>query len=673
MRWLRVSMGMALAVLSAVPAVSQVYALGTVRVLNGHPVSGVEDGVVFSQSFDSSCELVADGRSPDRLVLSGTVGSTLELDVAVLGCQTSAEPRVACTWKVLARGSEDASCREAKVAEKLGREEFTGWQGAISLPLPRSTGIYDLVMECDASAPGSPVSEPSQLRRALFVTYSRPLDWVSPPEIDWYRMASCWGGGFGPDASEGEVLEAILAGLYRYGEENWLYGYAYEPEEDTYSFPIAEKASRSVSRQYVFHDGAGLDCSGEPVTCRCYWQQLVSSESLCNFSDCFVFSRTFQAISAVAGIGGLIPETVEGTARLGFVTPSDAVSFDANFSANVLNLDRGATFPYYFGAHSLLHRDGLYYDATFDHVEDSASDSIGLSVSAKEGDFAKFFESQLVKRFVTQGYGAWPFYQLSLPPPESTDQATAAAEPGFRLTGQAQFRPAPPDAGGHSASLDAEVKVEVVEAGTYSFSVALWKDDELITDTSSSDLQRSVVKVVSGPPGEYTLALSFSGEHIYKSGKDGPYTLKVLGSGIDEAQATQVLRAEYESPPFSHEIFGEIPFRFGVGLPTVRAVTLRDGRPALEIEIPFIVHMQGVFAWEARISTGNETIAYVGYNETLAQDAPTLKLEVTADDIRKAVEAGGGTLTMIIYDEHLQAVDAWTGSIETLLPNGFPP
>ena len=86
MRCCSATLVLLLAVLSAghVVAESQDYALGTVRVTNGHPVAGVDDGVVFSQAFDSSCGVVATEEQGDVKAVSQPRLRSLNNQMAVI-------------------------------------------------------------------------------------------------------------------------------------------------------------------------------------------------------------------------------------------------------------------------------------------------------------------------------------------------------------------------------------------------------------------------------------------------------------------------------------------------------------------------------------------------------------------------------------------------------------
>ena len=134
--------------------------------------------------------------------------------------------------------------------------------------------------------------------------------------------------------------------------------------------------------------------------------------------------------------------------------------------------------------------------------------------------------------------------------------ATAQIPPadGARPTGVVTFAPTL-DPSGLYSRFRAEVEVEVTEPGTYPFRAWLRKEKASVASVWFHQAHQTAFnfQIKADTAGRYTGVVQLSGEQIYASGLDGPYTL-VVAQGREERWA-------YETPFYDHEAFGEITGR----------------------------------------------------------------------------------------------------------------
>ena len=678
--------------------VSPVIALGSVRAAEGSfALAGVDEGLLFDQGFDTRCVPHLGPAERNGEALAGRAGGQVELELGLLGCRTGARPSIRCAWRIY----EDPAARcvgaplstgpvfDDEIPRLRGVGEIEGWVGRLMVELPPEVGRFALVLECrDPEASGARPIKPETFQWTLYTTLERPLDWVSPTPAAWFERATCWGRELAAGADEGEALKALLAGLYRHGAVNWRYGYAEQAGDHHYRFLVldGETGHRILD---VRPDPAYDEVRCYSGTCRCSWRQLVAEPDVCNFGDCYIVSRAFQGSAAVLGIGGLEPLEIYGQANLGFVTPSTARSFDADFPRSV-RCAPGVEpcYPYFFGNHSLRLRDGELFDATFDRIYPAETvgsapvpkgrgpsrgavphpdrGPVGLSI-ASLGQEDLFFDSELRLRYSRSGYGQWSFFDLLLPAPVDFP---VPAEGGIHFTGDVDFAPLYPTAGGYYENLQASVQVLVLEQGDYYFKGVLVKGDKLIAHRPDIHTMAITDSVLHAGGGLHTLRLTFSGEEIYRSEENGPWELRVsVQSPRDVLQVDPIKVTSFTTPVLTPEYqygdFGQQPAHMK-GKPLVRrADDSADGQQdEVEIRTQIFVREKGRYAVEGRLATGGQTLVYSGQRRELDTGDQELVMRVPSERLRQRSLAGGLALTVNLFGSRQIVLDSWNHVVE---------
>ncbi len=661
--------------LAALPAAAeQQYAVTRIKVAGGgNPVAGVEDGVLFSQSFDSDCQLIAG----ETGTFSAALKSSVDLEVTVAGCpRAPMRPDVDCAWVVQKKKQFDSSCRQFENPPRFGQKKWRGRKGKLTVASPIATGEYELLLGCriedqPATLAEAPAAEDqaldeiteetaaTDLRKALlslpvhttfYVTFGKPSEVFSPPEVDWYERATCWGAGLHPRNTEADALAAVLGGMYRYGQENWRYGYASpqdpgdDGEVDSYLFPLFESDSGSSKVEYMIEDEALRPTCFPP--CKCTWKGLVAEDSPCNFADCYVFSDVLQGISGVLGVGGLLPLYIAGEAQVGFVTQPGS-SLDPAFERSITCADEHETcYPYYFSSHSLRSRDGIVYDATFDKIYSTPGESIGLSRAKSTSEFMIFVNSSRSLLSLGKGYGGWGFY---FDPPGRGSKARMPAMPAGRsiqFTGDVTFSTTKSSIEGIHSNVVAEIGVEILLPGQYLIHGELVADGQPVARRSWWSASMPSTALAAGPPGVTKVKLKFSGQEILESGVDGPWEMVALAA----VRPDEVERVSAETPAWEHQSFGEK----SAGIE--EAIEARADGGDLAITVPLYVQAADTFGVEARLSSG-VTIGYAGARQALETGSRSVRLEIPGEEIAASGLDGPWDLTVVLYGSDHKAID----------------
>ncbi len=617
----------ALLLLIALPgdaAAQGLYDLRSVRVTGGHPVDEVSGGVIFSQSYDDGCQLVADVERPGEKPIAATVSSRISFEVNLMSCpQLQQSPRVTCSWEI--PGTAVA-----------GEESWEGYRHSLSFDVPERTGVYEIFLDCRMSGLGPATQEIVQ--RTLYATYKTPLGTVlpSPPAV-WYEKACTWGEGFTAYDREKEVLRQVLSRIYPYAKKHWRYG----------SFPDAVPAG----------DPDQPECSGGGW-CHCSWKYMVAG-SACNFGSCYEMSDIFESMAATLGIGGLESYVIHGVADAGFITRPGRPAFDPRFPRSIASGNAEETGSrYLFSSHSLRARDGLYYDATFNHVYHSANEAIGLNIALKDNEVT-FVGSPAKLCLAGPGYGTWTFYHH----PERTDATSPQVCPenpadpvkvdGVTFSTSGELSP------GIATQLVAEVGVDVEIAGRYSVHGAIYdhQDGSLITHRPFWESDRSTSQNLNAnQPGKHSVRLQFSGEAIRRQGKGGPYQFRASihdHNGIIDHLVAAV-------PELDPDSLGEVEARI-LGLSARQA---EDG--GLRCEVSLEVLRADTFLFHLRLAQGGDTVTYVNHSQALEPGPQSLEIDIPGSAIAGRGSRGSYRITLVAKTSEHERVGSMSAAVEGL-------
>ncbi|HWM90175.1 MAG TPA: hypothetical protein VN493_05360 [Thermoanaerobaculia bacterium] len=597
--------------LQALPAPG--YVLEKVRAVGGNEIWGVQDGIVYQSP---GCGTPGTRTSP----LSGTLEDPLGLELTIAGCPPMAPPPV-------------VKCQVYLQDHETQTFQFRGWSHSFPLQLPEETGVFDLALHCSVS--GQPLFP---VETTLYMTYQRPQDHVSPPLENWYRGACSWGAGLTAGATEDQVVATILENLYAYGQRHWRYGYC------RIRGNLCQFGETSV------HAGTcGLQCFPLYSLCRCDWFRLVEPGSPCNFADCFVFSDVLQYMSAVMGVGGLVPQQVRGDKQQGFTTRRPLQSIDPAFTGNVECQPGGKPCEYLFLNHALLLRgcrpDDLgsgaqgcqIFDATFGKVYRNLSELI--AANADEWGLNILFPEKLAC-FRRSGYGMFRFYQ-EVPRPLADESRPPLCQVFQGLPSVVFTKKAPEVVGEDGGVLKIAVQVEVLRAGAFSIWGALYQDGMLISDRPGFRLVSPIARTYfAGKPGQYEPVLGFSMEDLRSvSGNQ-----LILQAALEDAGGiTQEEESVVQVNPENLRK-GERPVRLLPEPLRVEIVRDRTEKAFLRVSSSIAVQQAGEYLVEARLWKEGSTAAYAGSRVHLEQADTEIEVDFPAD-----IAAGEYRVTLTLH------------------------
>lgn len=427
------------------------YRVEEIAVQGGNPMAGQPDGILYKGSPADCAQPPAVEIQP----VSTSLQADTRLQVRIAGCQSGLpRPRVECS---LSPGGRTV--------------RFEGWTHDVRMDLPEVTGSSDFSLSCSADGQ-SMGSFSASLYLTLKATRPMLLPPISrPPLAEWYELAVSWGGGFRLRDGEDPVLQALLSGVYGYGQENWRYGFCKEGKDGSCTFGKTKIPSKA------------LRC-GNPGFCRCYWFQILpgGQPQGCNFSTCFGFSEVFEVMSALMGIGGLKEHVEVGKFGNGFVLHPIARANDPALPGFLHTGYRDLLCRYFFLNHDLRLRNRLYYDATFGRIYTRLDELVHQSVVSASAN-VEFEEGAACFRDV--GYGEWLYYDLveavgacfggPVPPTDPRSPALGIPPPG------ATFVPGGVEAAWIGREIEVAALMNVKDPGTYVYDVRLAKAGKTIT------------------------------------------------------------------------------------------------------------------------------------------------------------------------------------------------
>jgi hypothetical protein len=209
----------------------------------------------------------------------------------------------------------------------------------------------------------------------------------------------------------------------------------------------------------------------------------------------------------------------------------------------------------------------------------------------------------------------------------------APGDGNLRFTGKADFELQDADSDGLFEALIVEPQFVTSAEDRFLIDGRLMKDSVVISNRPAWRCEVSTFDNLKVPPGSHTARLWFSGEEIYRSGKDGPYQVGAYAiSGVGVEDTTGI-----NTPAYSHAVFGEID----ATIATISDAGVdRDGDglfEALKVTTEILVRVEGEYHVE--ISLCRETTGTLSEDST-AVLGPGIH-EIAADFVDRAVSANG--------------------------------
>lgn len=476
--------------------------------------SGLID-TIFQQSWkqnpDGECEIVEDIKEPIENYPFSGASETGRSGSSNIKIETKIEPCPAGS-RSLSSSTEVSVKWAVKDTSLSGNVSWSGLEGDVTIQMPDKIGDYEVTFEYTVGEEELP-----DITRKLLVTKSPPLG-KDTPTLNQYNLATSWALG---KIANPDILEGLLQGIYSHGQA-WQY-------------------------------------TGNP---NCNWEKAVDSPSPSCPTDCYLHSTVFEKMAGVLGVGGMTPIRETGANDRGFITkgsPSlDPLFFGSARPYNSLVYDK-----YYFGVHSLRKLGTTFYDATFNGVYSSQNEFIlwnyndGEILTDSNGEkYTVSDEGATIYNPLIgeKAYHNWAAYRYKNPgTPLVTAVTNMAISPDVEIASTAIYSTLDVDSNGVYEALIANVDITIITPGTYLVRGILTKNGAVISNQPVFETQLNPRITVGDQPGIYNVALQFSGEDIYQSGEDGPYTIEIL----TYADTGEPARKNLTTPSYAYTKFGE--------------------------------------------------------------------------------------------------------------------
>jgi hypothetical protein len=489
---------------------------------------------------------------------------------------------------------------------------WTGYNGDVKIDMPNKVGTYQVDFEYFVND-----SSIKSFSRKLFVTQKVPV-LTHAPRRSWYEKATTWASG---EKDEDVILKTLLESMYTFGQANWRYG-------------------------YCMKTFLGICWPDD-----CDWEELVADSIECNYADCNVFSDVFENMAGTLGIGEFTSSKPTGAHNLGFITKKIS-SFDTAFPGNARPLGSSGYDSYSFGNHSLREKSTKYYDATFNGSYTSETEFIAYNFNGNRGSDANgiYYETDEGSKVYFKGeqlpspYDNWKTCEYTPPPlpspstytkQQSTRKANTPIDSADMIFGATTFSTVDENDDGLAEAVIAEVEVEILTAGKYSFLGSLKKNGRNIANIPFFESANFSNAHLNEDPGLYTIFLRFSGEQIFRTSENGPYQLELFAFGENsDAVAPPAFTEAYDYRQFS-EVGGSI-----TSITEVAIDENGNGKfDFIETTVTVEIRTAGDYQLEGDLSKEKESISIVGVLgssfSALAPGTHTLKLQFPGQVIRR--------------------------------------
>ncbi len=600
---------------------------------------------IYEETFDPDCDLTPVIGPIDEYPFSGPAKKQVKLGVEISLCQAHAAfpATVRVDWEIAGTQLKDHADLQTSQPQWF----------EITMPDKIGTYMVKLKLTSDNFAPVT-------IERKLFVTFAAPVTdalFDGAPRRVWYERAIEWAVS-SADQKEDPLLEAVVKGFYSFGRAKLLYGYCFGGTVDMNTGVCMNPRSNP---DYVD--------SG-----KCGWDQLlaVENDTDCNYSDCHIFSQSFQGAAETLGIAGLQQEVIRGSNGVGFITTTDR-SLDSNFKGTALErYDDGQKTTvqdpdrFSFGNHNLRIRNGNlpYYDATFGKVyQNRATEGVmwnyerGFRRDQRNDYYLPTTEGIRVYPTNKPSYDHWSDlveYVIpgSMPPapspapgPASPLSAAPAGSPTASFTGNVTFTKIDRNGDGVAEALRAEFEVRSSGSERITILGLLAKGDSPVANGPRVDSELFSFVTLDGSPGLQMAALLFSGEQIFQSGMDGPYELELLVSSEGWIDATTVA-----TPALDHRQFGELGAAI-TGVTESAVDADQDGVfDAIELDVEVQVRVGGAYRAHANLSKSGTALASAGASDTLGLGRQRMTLRFPARSIRRSGSDGPYKGVVTLWD-----------------------
>jgi V8-like Glu-specific endopeptidase len=545
--------------------------------------------------------------------LAGVKGLGLVLNVTLKGfpADPSWTPKVEYQWKV----------KRGDIVETEAKYSFNGMNGTIGVTAPRKVGAYLLDIQVTIKDDSNKtVSNQTIGPLVLYVTLAEPIavayDGNAAPDEIWLRRATLW-------AQEADTPDKVMNKL-NLGIYNNSAGWRYQ----------------------------------DPSTS---WRSLI--EGWATQGNCVSFSNMWADLGKVLGVQGTTVVPTLGRYEAGFIT-KPATSLDKSLSPGNAHPPGGAVDRWFFGMHQVGVWGGKYYDPTFGKTYGGKEEFIEwhrtpdppyadpTTGKARYNliDLLPPIESHYLLVYTPGSPDDWGDYEYHSPAFSSEENPVGQAVFSGPFTDQGQDT----DGDGLYNVLVVGANLNVTAGGDFGVVGVLKSGNIQITTRPSIYSSGFSTNRLSAQPGITTTSLLFSGQDIYDSGFNGPYTVTLAlldSNGVildQESFSTnaysnntfrEVVGAISSSNDFGEDIDGDGLYNF-----LTTPITLSIARPM-------------TYGVEGTLYTGGQIVASATGSAYLGSGASAIPIRFAGTEIHRLKANGPYTLTVALYDDGHRQID----------------
>lgn len=625
-------------------AVRDIAMVTKLTVLDGNLICDIPtpSNLVWERTLNPDCTITDKRVSLADYPIVTQTNSWLNLEAVVQTCSDRTDPlKVDCRVEWNPGGSGMIG-----VVPQAGSTEQMSIVNLV-IPTPPTVGQYEIRFKFTMTDPQTGDRTEEILDRLVYVIWAKPpvpfggvgdrcAGTEGLPKIV-YERSCLWAQQAG---TAQEVIQKLRRGIYESGE--WIYA------------PGPNGHRCSMSETIALWEGRGS----------------------CRNGTCGTFSVMLQFLCNVHGITEVgqyvkqfpMPDAPELSGRTLLVTTPKAC-IDPRFTGNVRDFNSvTGEHRYAFTGHqflwSALPGMPVFQDPTFDAEYATAFEWMWFAVDPMrkcpecsprwcsiERESIGAYCVKEVEAYEAD-YGVWGAYEYSAGPLVPESLPASAPDGGRRrlildaaFTGEVVFAPVDDATDGVYEMLVADLGLEVRSAGTYVVEGSLWRDSTLITSRMGTGGAPGSRAVWSGEPGVVRLQICFSGEDIFRSGLDGPYTLALsLRSGSAAGEELTCL-----SPAYPHTAFGEDPAAIG-GIADRAIDTNGDGSlEELVAQVDVQARIGGRYQTVAALLADSVTVASASADSILDAGAHVLEPKFPGRSVRAAGLNGPYRILVSLY------------------------
>jgi hypothetical protein len=237
--------------------------------------------------------------------------------------------------------------------------------------------------------------------------------------------------------------------------------------------------------------------------------------------------------------------------------------------------------------------------------------------------------------FINEAYTTGAYTYTQFQHDVSMDAAKKNAQNNIKFTGNTTFNTVDDNGDGLAEAIIAVVEVEILVGGEYSFIGSLKKNGQNIANRPFFESAGFSNATLNEAPGFYTISLGFSGEQIYRSGKNGPYELELFAVG---ANGFFAIAPPTFTKPYDYRKFSEVE---GTIMSITDVAIDDDGNGKLDfIETTVTVKIRTAGDYQLQGNLSNkEDISIINVLESftkLVRGTHTLKLQFPGQNIRRS-------------------------------------